>query len=52
MLVLGGDGIFLWVVELVCNVSILVLGVNLGCIGFLVEVEVEVIDVVFEYVVV
>ncbi|MEM8905309.1 MAG: NAD(+)/NADH kinase, partial [Actinomycetota bacterium] len=36
---LGGDGTMLWTVELVAEVGVPVLGVNLGSLGYLTEVE-------------
>lgn len=44
VLALGGDGTFLRAAELARNVSVPVLGINLGRIGFLTEAEAEGLD--------
>ena len=41
MIVLGGDGTFLWAARLVQNTSIPIFGINLGRLGFLTEITVE-----------
>lgn len=51
VLALGGDGTFLRAAELARHAGIPVLGVNLGRIGFLAEVEAEAIDSVLEHVI-
>ncbi|HEY7053524.1 MAG TPA: NAD kinase [Mycobacterium sp.] len=51
VLVLGGDGTFLRAAELARNVSVPVLGVNLGRIGFLAESEADAIDQVLDHIV-
>ncbi|MFA4081686.1 NAD kinase [Mycobacteroides salmoniphilum] len=51
VLVLGGDGTFLRAADLARSATAPVLGVNLGRIGFLAEVEAEAIDAVLTHVV-
>ncbi|MGV0627319.1 NAD kinase [Mycolicibacter minnesotensis] len=51
VLVLGGDGTFLRAAELARSADIPVLGVNLGRIGFLAEVEADTIDRVLDHII-
>lgn len=44
VIVLGGDGIILCVVELVCDGGVFVFGINMGYVGFFVEIDCDDMD--------